>query len=514
MLAGRVVFYSNCYLPVQMEDAMQTKLQVRTKFFLSVVTIMLFLGSWPIGNVLAQNTSSQEAAQPTQASGPTGISQFCGQVKFANPVPVPTCEGCTGYDVFVPTDGSPVAFWYLYGDFDLKKDHYYLVTGKREDRAEPWLSIEYGPITSSLYATDVQEVSSDKCSKPPTPPTLTPTPTSPPKETTSEKNIVIFVKGIKSTLESEEVGNLDNMRVFSDAVRAVLPKDTQLFYYSYLGNDLKTGIPYTYRCSDTFSQSLITDINLLNQQIYRIADSFPKGTKTNFYIIGHSLGGAIAFGYAAFLGQGKVYTSMPEGASLKAIITVDSPLGGVPTKLLNNGLISGSLLTYFGDCVTYLADEMLATVDLEKIYSPPNNPYIPKSRIQKSSGTIGATKSIIHIYNDYAQVFDMTNPLPTNQKLAKQAHDKLGTSFLTIGNKTDMLYNAQRCTFLADPSYTSTQWLKEDKKSGIRVFEYTTKHTCPVTLGKIIASHVDIINSGDVKDKITAFLKNIYQTKK
>jgi surface antigen len=118
--------------------------------------------------------------------------QVCGQARFANPVPVPSCEGCTGYYVFVPTNGGPVALWHsnwgVQGNsyVQIQENHYYIITNRDVAKWDkPWLSIEYGPILYHIYTTNEKEVSADQCSKSSIPqppkPVPPPAPLTPPK---------------------------------------------------------------------------------------------------------------------------------------------------------------------------------------------------------------------------------------------------------------------------------------------------------------------------------------------
>ena len=97
---------------------------------------------------------------------------------------------------------------------------------------------------------------------------------------------------------------------------------SDVIWYSYNGGTVDSSgyHPNNYACGVT-KQPYGTDITHLRDLIERLGASRPG---TDFYLVGHSQGGLIAFqelGYLSFL---------PQDTQVNAVFTLDSPLGGAP----------------------------------------------------------------------------------------------------------------------------------------------------------------------------------------
>ena len=175
--------------------------------------------------------------------------------------------------------------------------------------------------------------------------------------TPSRRQLFLIVQGISSELTPEQAAANQGMgrapqywEKGTNGVQGIVPflqtkqfLNASFFVYSYHGNK-SNGDPLPYDCTQTFSNPLSDDILALNKQITRILTNNPnfKGKPTDVHLIGHSLGGVIAFGYLAYLKSlGALNGSIPNvpGARLKDVVTLDSPIGGVSGNIIYQKLI-------------------------------------------------------------------------------------------------------------------------------------------------------------------------------
>jgi hypothetical protein len=266
-----------------------------------------------------------------------------------------------------------------------------------------------------------------------------------PPAPTQHNHVVIFLQGISSSLTTAQISNqiqsghgataiVGMGYVPAPTLNGVLPPTTQYFEYSYEGSGTQTGNPIAYNCQDTFSQPVYTDITLLQQQIFNILATEPAGTDTDFYLVGHSLGGAIALGYLDFLEQ-RLLTPLPSTAHLKAVITLDAPLGGVTAFYGGHFILdkvygptcslTGVALTSPSDLQTVDASTLLTTAADEAGFDPQ-----------------GASASFLVLAPSQST---LPSPLPSNEDLVEKAQTDLGTSVLAIGNQNDFLWNLGAC---------------------------------------------------------------------
>jgi hypothetical protein len=101
-------------------------------------------------------------------------------------------------------------------------------------------------------------------------------------------------------------------------------KNDDFLWYSYNGGSVDHASgkwqPKGYECQDT-AQAYDISIFQLRLLINQFGNNNPN---TDFYLVGHSQGGLIAFQELGFLNE------RPAQTSIGAIITLDSPLGGMP----------------------------------------------------------------------------------------------------------------------------------------------------------------------------------------
>jgi len=320
----------------------------------------------------------------------------------------------------------------------------------------------------------------------------------------SRKQLVIFLQGINTSLTSTDI-NFGAIGVGLGSVGSIvahtLPNATFLDY-SYKGSDDK-GNPVPYDCSFTFTNPIKEDISLLNEQIAKVVGT---NQNTDIYLIGHSLGGVVAFGYLALLEE-QLKTSLsegvslPKGAQLKAVVTLDSPLGGVrggryaifSKFIATRYLVPGKQIIDKYPCLGLVGQHKpLTTVDdLVRIFQSPFIPgggtTPPEDAGPDPQGSQASLLAISGVKLPFPQVSvppSIPVPVPTpprpltipsNEMLAEDAQTNLGTSFLSIGNTQDFLWNIAPCApflelvspFLSVlvgtiPSFVDTQWLEDE----------------------------------------------------
>ena len=268
--------------------------------------------------------------------------------------------------------------------------------------------------------------------------------------TASRSKLFVFVQGIHSSLTPQQAaaqGGDGTDTSFFDNGHLGTYLQTQGFLnarylqYSYapLGST-NTGQPKPYTCQDTYSYPLATHIISLSQQIHSAVQNNPN---TDVYIIAHSMGGIIAFGYLASLLEhvGNAVPLPQNGSMLKAVVTLDSPLGGVTTNLDYRKLIFLRSLS----CERLDALNTIAVSQMQALF-----------QTATSSTAQGATASIVKAI--------LNGGYLSNQKVANDAKRAMIT-VLTIGNTYDLLWRPSVCnqqlkTNMQD--FSSTQWLQDE----------------------------------------------------
>jgi pimeloyl-ACP methyl ester carboxylesterase len=331
------------------------------------------------------------------------------------------------------------------------------------------------------------------------------------------RQLIIFLQGIFTELSSEEAnqGNIVGMgQTVPDAVSAVFPganidpdASTRLLMYSYKGSTSANGLPQSYKCADTVTSSIINDIRLLDKQIENAFNTQPDGAEVDIYLIGHSLGGAVALAYLDFLQQG-LEVSLPPNAHLKAVITLDSPLGGVAPGAFSSFTAFGNEVLRRRCQELDQQDPFTSPSDLVEVF---NSTSVTTPEPQEITPR-GARASFLVLHRG-----KLPTPVPSNGDLAEVAKISppfgLGTSFLSVGNINDFLWNPKAC-IRALPSFLGTQFLEDEGDVlGIYGREFVSgSSTCPGILdterAKQIAidNHGVVLNNQNVRDGIKNFL--------
>lgn len=168
---------------------------------------------------------------------------------------------------------------------------------------------------------------------------------------------------------------------------------------------------------DSLAPSIMSDTHVLRTTL--LEPYLTMHPNTDVYLVGHSQGGLIAFAYLAELKARNVAPDqLPSGGRLAGIVTLDSPIGGMPTNIWDTS--PGGLLR--------------DTVDMKAVYA--------------SGGVYpaGSTRSIGTLYG-FGNI--------TNQQLATGAATH-AVRILTVGNERDwsFLFGVPVVS-----SFLDTQWL-------------------------------------------------------
>lgn len=269
--------------------------------------------------------------------------------------------------------------------------------------------------------------------------------TSQTQQSGSRHKLFVFLSGFTSTLStSDAAGNggygSDPDFFGSGRIQSFLQDKFPGSYfltYSYSGFNPE-GKPYTYSCPLTTDSDIVDLAVGLRSQISQFLRSHPN---TDIYVIGHSLGGVIAFSFLAQMIEGKnnLLNSLPNGGALKGVFTLDSPIGGATDNWFYT--LIGARYAVFQQPNCKDADIRLPVVgELNDLF---NSATSPESR--------GATASI----DTKITLLNQNN----NQAVALDAM-QLGLTVSTFGNSSDILWQPSLCNnHFTD--FLSTQWVQE-----------------------------------------------------
>ncbi|GHO97218.1 hypothetical protein KSF_072660 [Reticulibacter mediterranei] len=316
----------------------------------------------------------------------------------------------------------------------------------------------------------------------------------------SHQQLFLILQGISSELTPEQAAANQGMGLVpqywetgNNGVPGIVPflqkeqfPNASFFVYSYQGN-ASNGNPLPYDCTQTFSHPLRADILALNRQITSILTNNPnfKGKQTDVYLIGHSLGGVVAFGYLAYLKSlGGLNGSLPKApkARLKGVVTLDSPIGGVSGNRIYQKLIRDVFGRPQG-CPGIKSLPHLTSVDnLVQIFST----------TPKRSDPHGAKASLLQaIFHD---------PKQSNQTVAETARIPI----LTVGNTHDLIWDPRLCGI--DGDFRSTQWVEDEASNHLAVYGRD------FTEGKLIcnpkdfqSNHLAVLHTSQVETGLNQF---------
>lgn len=308
--------------------------------------------------------------------------------------------------------------------------------------------------------------------------------------------LFILIQGIDSSLSSTNISQqvTPGFDTIKSTIKGEFP-NAQFLTYSYAGPKSKNNAtPQPYTCAFTLENPLSTDIQLLDKQIQAALASQPNA---DIYLVAHSMGGIVAYGYLAALEETTgIVTPLPQ-ANLKGVITLDSPLGGISS---NSTYFSNAITFYEANCPGFNSQIPTALLNMSTIFDSTTLSTPPDSSAPDPQG---AQASILSI--PFSRV-TIPQPYPSNQKVAEDAQLK-GVSLLSVGNTNDLLWMPSTC-FANQQDFTSTQWL-EDEGSGSGIYGRDfTSGSLNCFLGGVLsqANHMDVLTDSNVMQGIQEFI--------
>jgi pimeloyl-ACP methyl ester carboxylesterase len=268
--------------------------------------------------------------------------------------------------------------------------------------------------------------------------------------TPSRGKLFVFVQGIDSSLTPKQAaaqsGNGSDPNFFNNGhlgtyLQSQGFSNARYLEYSYASlSSTDTSQPKPYTCQDTYNYPLASHVIGLSQQIHSAIQDNPN---TDIYLIAHSMGGIIAFGYLASLLEhvGNAIPLPRNGSMLKEIVTLDSPLGGVT----NNPDYKKLIFLRSLPCERLDALNTVAVDQMQALF-----------QTATSSTARGTTASVVKAI--------LNGGYLSNQKVANDAK-RAKIAVLTIGNTNDLLWRPSVCnkTLKANmQDFSSTQWLQDE----------------------------------------------------
>jgi outer membrane protein assembly factor BamB len=281
--------------------------------------------------------------------------------------------------------------------------------------------------------------------------------------------LFVLAYGLLSTSTSTDFGHIVK------ALKKAHP-DADFMNYSYRGID-KLGNPLPYTCEETFTHHISELVIRLKMQIINYLELHPN---TQVYVIGHSMGGVIAYGLLADM---MIYGYINfNGGQVLGVATMGSPLGGIPGfHGIYYALISH---TYQMQCKVLASKHLVlkSLADLVHLF-PDGNTAVP----------FGGKDSLMRAVSggDY-----------TNQRVA-QAAVRHYIDVLTIGNVRDHTFNFNMCPGYdrtPDSRFLSTQWVT-DQGNDTRLYARVITEgnpKCP-DIGQVGINHAAVFLSPAVQ---------------
>ncbi len=317
--------------------------------------------------------------------------------------------------------------------------------------------------------------------------------------TVTRGKLFVLVQGINSKLTTDQAAMRggDGQAGFFDTVNNVVGivpnlqnngyQNARFVMFSYTGYS-GNGKPKSYTCRDTFVNTILSETKKLGKQI----NAALKGNQNqDIYIIAHSMGGLIAMTYLTALVETQgIISPLPSGAKLQAIVTLDSPIGGVEnTKEYLKDAETFFRTGFIGGCADLLSKDKLTSLkNMANLFPSATN-----------IDAQGETASIPAQF--------LGGPNISNQKVMEDAR-KQGVSILTFSNLIDLLWLPKTACGLTTPDFPSTAWINDEgSNSGIYHRSITSgSYFCYLGLIGNTANHLDVLNNTFVENAIGVFL--------
>jgi outer membrane protein assembly factor BamB len=252
--------------------------------------------------------------------------------------------------------------------------------------------------------------------------------------------------------------------------------DADFMIYSYRGID-KRGNPLPYTCEETFTHHISELVTRLKLQIINYLELHPN---TQVYVIGHSMGGVIAYGLLVDM---MIYGYLNfNGGQVLGVATMSSPLGGIPGfHGIYYALVSH---TYQMQCKVLASKHLVlkSLADLVHLF-PDGNTAVP----------FGGKDSLMRAVSGGDN---------TNQHVA-QAAVRHYIDVLTIGNLRDHTFNFNMCPGYGrtpDSRFLSTQWVTDQGNDSRLYARVITEGNpkCP-DIGQVGINHAAVFLSTAVQ---------------
>jgi len=305
--------------------------------------------------------------------------------------------------------------------------------------------------------------------------------------------VFILLQGITSSLDplSIGLGQTPGFVNVQEAVSQIYP-NAEFVSYSYNGPTGKGKIKYAprvYDCFDTTQRTLPEDIASLDDQIQSIVAREPQSP---IYLVGHSLGGVIAYGYLGALEETGIVKPLPHH-NIAGVITLDSPIGGVS----GNADYQQRSIDYLAAACRTVVVASPALVDLANIFAslPTNGDPQPR----------GGHASVLAA--SFPDASTIPNPPTPNELIAQDAASQ-NIDVLTIGNWNDLLWQPGNCG-LDVIQFVATQWVRDlGNNSGVygRTVTQGDAFNCFLDLTLFDANHLFVLSDAGVMQAIQQFI--------
>ncbi|MBM4408091.1 MAG: alpha/beta hydrolase [Chloroflexi bacterium] len=246
-------------------------------------------------------------------------------------------------------------------------------------------------------------------------------------------SVVVLIGGLCSSLATGSLPSaFEGPGGLATRLRAEGWTADEILAFSYRGGMVDVAgrwTPEPYDCEDTRARTIADDAATLDRQMRGLLERRPG---TDVHVVGYSLGGVVAFAYLALLESTGTWT-LPGGGRLATVVSLDSPLGGLP----------------FVEAACGIGGDVCAAV--EPCPAPPA--LIDLGTVWKtgSGKPAGADRSL-------GRLFGRTI---SNQSLAALAAASHDVAILTVGNVRDWVY-APIGLFRDVVNFVDTQWLRSD----------------------------------------------------
>lgn len=309
------------------------------------------------------------------------------------------------------------------------------------------------------------------------------------------RKLFLFIQGVDTSLPASDArnGTISALETFGVShglypfLKATYPQASFLMF-SYNGDNGK-GIPVAYDCQDTVADKAVGYIpsNTLNTYAIRLHTQLQHylagKPATDVYLVSHSLGGVIPFGYLAYLKSLNALDASIAGTSsrVKGVITLDATVGGT----------AGGLAYTAAAFITFAQAGYPCTF-LQKHHIFPSTAQLVSDIFQQDRSPIGGTNSVMRV------VFGRSI---TNQHLAEEAA-RDGIQVLTVGNVRDFLFEPAVCHSPYE-NYLSSQWLADrGNTSGVYGRTFASGDATCSSLSHLDQNHGLSVTDGHVHQAI------------